>query len=264
VVEGSPVISPGVGTQRFYVYEHWRPDTGLPFYVGKGRGNRADFFNKDRNKWHRRIVTKLKSLGLRHDVRKIFTGLDEEMAFTLEKSQISYWRTRGVELVNLTPGGDGSAGYKWTDEQRYNYREARRTPELRARMSLQAKEAMARPEVKAKHRAAVKAALAKPEAKKNMKAAQDRLREKRRISPRVRPQKSEEEKAKYRAECRARMARPDVMAKHSAKLKAAWARNREARLAAMARPEIRAKLSATIKSAWDRRRGIAAFSDGEK
>lgn len=26
---------------NFYVYEHWRPDTDMPFYVGKGTGGRA-------------------------------------------------------------------------------------------------------------------------------------------------------------------------------------------------------------------------------
>lgn len=258
------MISPGTGSQRFYVYEHWRPDTGLPFYVGKGRGNRADFFNKKRNKWHRRIVAKLKSLGMRHEVRKIFTGLDEEMAFTLEKSQISYWRTRGIELVNLTPGGDGSGGYKWTDEQRARLRESFSDPGYRAQMSVAVKEAMARPEVKAKHSAAVKAAMATPEAKKNMKAAQALLREARRISPRALPKKSEAELVKYCAIRKEAMASPEVRKKHSAALKAAWARTRDARLAAMALPEFRAKLSAAIQASWDRRRGIVAPLDGEK
>lgn len=26
---------------NFYVYEHWRPDTGVCFYVGKGKEKRA-------------------------------------------------------------------------------------------------------------------------------------------------------------------------------------------------------------------------------
>jgi hypothetical protein len=33
--------------KAFYVYEHWRPDVDLPFYVGKGKGGRA--WENDRN-----------------------------------------------------------------------------------------------------------------------------------------------------------------------------------------------------------------------
>ena len=30
-----------MGPSDFYVYEHWRPDLNVPFYVGKGKNGRA-------------------------------------------------------------------------------------------------------------------------------------------------------------------------------------------------------------------------------
>ena len=47
-------------TNIFYVYEHVRPDTGVCFYVGKGKGKRA-WNMKDRNAHHRAIQSKLKA-----------------------------------------------------------------------------------------------------------------------------------------------------------------------------------------------------------
>jgi hypothetical protein len=35
------IASMAVAPKTFYVYEHWRSDTNLPFYVGKGKGSRA-------------------------------------------------------------------------------------------------------------------------------------------------------------------------------------------------------------------------------
>ena len=104
-------------TAIFYVYEHWRPDTGLPFYVGKGKGGRAALLGR-RGLHHANLVAKLARSGLGVEIRKVFTGLDEEMAFTLEKSQISYWQERGVSLLNRTKGGDGVSGFRFTPEQR--------------------------------------------------------------------------------------------------------------------------------------------------
>ena len=49
---------------KFYVYEHWRPDINMPFYVGKGSGNRAFRLKKNRNRHFRNIVSKLEKQGL--------------------------------------------------------------------------------------------------------------------------------------------------------------------------------------------------------
>ena len=103
---------------QYYVYEHWRPDINLPFYVGKGKKGRANNTQRGNNTYYTRVVNKLKRNNLTVEVRKIFTGLDEEMALALEKSQISYWRSHGVVLSNLTDGGDGISGYRFSDAQK--------------------------------------------------------------------------------------------------------------------------------------------------
>lgn len=92
--------------KRFYVYEHWRPDLDLPFYVGKGSGSRSDPC-RTRNKHHSNIKAKLKKLGMCVEVRMVAHDLLEEEALRLEIERIAFWRDRGVELSNKTSGGDG-------------------------------------------------------------------------------------------------------------------------------------------------------------
>lgn len=105
----------------FYVYEHWRPDTNVCFYVGKGTRKRA--FKIDRrchNLHHANILKRLAKLGLLIEVRCVATGLSEAEAFSLEVDRIAFWRSSGAELVNKTNGGEGSAGHiqpPYTPEQ---------------------------------------------------------------------------------------------------------------------------------------------------
>lgn len=91
----------------FYVYEHWRPDKDICFYVGKGTERRA-WTPFGRSKWHRHISEKLKSVGLEVDVRIIDDGLTDEASKALEIERIAFWKAAGVKLINLTDGGDGA------------------------------------------------------------------------------------------------------------------------------------------------------------
>lgn len=100
----------------FYVYEHWRPDTDVCFYVGKGRNRRAYKF--DRGGYHGHVLKKLARLGFAAEVRIVAGGLSEAEAFALERERIAFWRGSGVKLTNRTDGGDGTAGYKFTKAQR--------------------------------------------------------------------------------------------------------------------------------------------------
>lgn len=95
--------------KAFYVYEHWRPDLDLPFYVGKGSGNRSNPKIK-RNSHHENVVTKLSAMGMCVEIRMVAFGLSEDDALALEIERISFWRARGVELANKTAGGDGLKG----------------------------------------------------------------------------------------------------------------------------------------------------------
>jgi hypothetical protein len=89
----------------FYVYEHWRPDTGVCFYVGKGKNKRAWDMKSMRNRHHMAITSKLTSLGMCVDVRIVIDKIFEETAFNLEIDRIALY---GIEnLTNMTAGGDG-------------------------------------------------------------------------------------------------------------------------------------------------------------
>ena len=94
----------------YYVYLHIKEDTGQPFYVGKGHGNRC-IQQDHRNQYWKNIVNK-------HGFDVIFLekNLDESVAFELEK----YWIERigriinnTGPLVNITEGGCGSSGRTW-------------------------------------------------------------------------------------------------------------------------------------------------------
>lgn len=99
----------------YYVYEHWRLDKDECFYVGKGHGGRA-YSLKNRNKHHQAIVAKLNRIGSAFEVRMVATGLLEEDAFRLEMERINFWRESGVDLANLTKGGEGISGFRHSDE----------------------------------------------------------------------------------------------------------------------------------------------------
>ena len=89
----------------FYIYEHWRTDKNVCFYVGKGKGNRAWQMKTSRNRHHRSIINKLALNGYFVDVRIVEKDLFEEDALKLEKHFIAF---HGFDhLCNKTIGGDG-------------------------------------------------------------------------------------------------------------------------------------------------------------
>lgn len=102
---------------KFYVYEHVRPDTGQIFYVGKGFGKRA-WFLKERNRHHMHIIGKLARIGMVVEVRLIATGLKEQEAFELEIKRIAELRRNKISLVNLTDGGEGISGLKFSEKSK--------------------------------------------------------------------------------------------------------------------------------------------------
>ena len=92
----------------YKVYLHRRQDNGNVFYVGKGRRWRENSKN-NRNKHWRRIVDKYG-----YYVEIVELNLDNKTACDIEKSLISFF---GYDnLCNYTYGGEGSEGYKHTEE----------------------------------------------------------------------------------------------------------------------------------------------------
>ena len=113
-----------ISHNNFYVYEHIRLDNNTCFYVGKGKGKRSDIVS--RNEHHDRIS---KKYG--HAVVIIADNLTEEEAFNLERETIEDYvfnlgygidikgyknRENNEFLTNMTFGGEGSSGHKFSEE----------------------------------------------------------------------------------------------------------------------------------------------------
>jgi hypothetical protein len=106
--------------EKFYVYEHIRPDTKAVFYVGKGCGNRA-FTSFGRNKHWNNIVNKNQG----KEVCFLAKDLDEELAFLCEIEAIDKYRRLGIKLVNKTNGGEGVSGMFFSKEHKQKLSEAK-------------------------------------------------------------------------------------------------------------------------------------------
>lgn len=111
--------------REFYVYKHIRKDNNTCFYVGKGKANRIKV--PKRNKHFNRIRKKYGCY-----VVKIKENLTEKEAFALEREiiedyvfvfgygiNIDGYRDYDHEyLTNCTWGGEGTSGYKFSEESK--------------------------------------------------------------------------------------------------------------------------------------------------
>lgn len=135
----------------FYVYIHINPTTGKPFYIGKGKGNRA-YSPKGRNKFWHNVVAKHGK-----EVQIIKEGLSEQDAHKIETELIRLYgrRDNGTgELVNLTNGGEGVHGKIYTKIERKKHsvvmKKYYESDDARYKRSITAKRVNARKEVKEK------------------------------------------------------------------------------------------------------------------
>lgn len=129
----------------FYVYLHIERDTGLPFYVGKGKHYDSRVPRMERQD--------TRSIFWKHVAEKhgwysdIIAEFDtEQEAFECERSVIKFFgrRDKGTGiLVNLTDGGEGNAGTFFTEERRRKMSAGRKgipvSAEVRKKMSDAAK-----------------------------------------------------------------------------------------------------------------------------
>ncbi len=124
--------------QKFFVYVDFKEDDGKPFYVGKGNENRVK--DLDRNQLHTNIKNKH---GM---VRKILLEtLSEQEAFKKEIELIQELKTHidlGEGGANFTLGGEGSSGYKFSEEQKEALRKKWENPEFREMMSESVKKSL--------------------------------------------------------------------------------------------------------------------------
>ena len=106
---------------KYYIYLHIKLTNGEPFYVGRGCGQRAHTKN-GRTDWWNKVVNKHG-----YDIIKLEEGLSNSKANELEIYWIDRIGRRDLgkgTLVNHTEGGDGSSGYKHTDESKKKISEA--------------------------------------------------------------------------------------------------------------------------------------------
>lgn len=256
----------------FYVYEHWRPDKGECFYVGKGYARRANVMY-GRNRHHLNIQAKLARLGMCVEVRMVAEALSEEDAFELEIERIAFWIADGAELTNLTAGGEGLANPP--EETRALMRAAKLggklTEEHKAKIGKASREALADPAVRAKLSCAVRESHARPEVKEKLsKFQRERPRSKeqyektsaaltgRKLSPEhiakmrvanTGRKQSASEIANRRAANTGKKRSPEFCAR----MKAAWTPERRA-----AQAKLTADKSAAMNARIDRARPVSA------
>lgn len=115
--------------REYFLYRHIRNDKNEPFYIGIGvkHANYASekvefkraFEKTNRNKYWKNIVQKTN-----YKVDILFESNDENVIKGKEKEFIELYKRRdccGGTLVNMTDGGDGSFGRKWSDEFRVSF-----------------------------------------------------------------------------------------------------------------------------------------------
>jgi len=101
----------------FCTYAHYTPQ-GTLFYIGKGSNERRPHYLKGRNNYWNKVVAK----HGKPKVEVLARWQTETEAFEHEKLLISCFRDLGFKLCNLTDGGDGTSGYKQTEEHRQKNR----------------------------------------------------------------------------------------------------------------------------------------------
>ena len=83
----------------------------MPFYIGKGSYDRIKTTN-GRSKWWKATVEKY---GIDRDILAFFEKEDDAMEH--ERVMIQYYRWLGYKLCNMSDGGEGTSGCKFSEEQ---------------------------------------------------------------------------------------------------------------------------------------------------
>jgi len=113
--------------EDFYVYTYSYPDGGLPFYVGKGCGERDTKHLRsarcasESKSFNIRTILKLLRNNQEPVITRIVENVDEELALFIEEEFITKYGRRDLGtgvLTNLTNGGDGVSGFVRSEESK--------------------------------------------------------------------------------------------------------------------------------------------------
>ena len=136
----------------YYIYAYIDPRNNLPFYIGKGKGNRKfdhlkedDSNTENRNKLN--IISDLKAIGMAPTIVELETDIDNELlAYNREDFYILKYGRKGIDLngilANKTIGGKSPPKPVWTEEKKKSHSEFNKeywTPERRKAHGLRTK-----------------------------------------------------------------------------------------------------------------------------
>ena len=137
---------------NYYVYMYLRED-GTPYYVGKGKGNRA--YEKHGPTFQ---------VPPRERINIVLQNLTEKQAFSNEIDFIAWYGRLDINtgiLENRTHGGEGSSGFRHTDEWKIRLKTEsifvtnnpgkNKSKETKEKIRQRTKEAMAQPDVREKY-----------------------------------------------------------------------------------------------------------------
>lgn len=105
--------------KKFYVYVYSHPDTGVPFYIGKGSANRyKKHLTNARNPHLKNKINKLKRQGKNPLVDIVLRTDSEDLAYEIEEGLINHYKRScdGGTLCNQDLGTRGSKVYNFDDK----------------------------------------------------------------------------------------------------------------------------------------------------
>lgn len=109
-------------TEGCSIYQHRRIDNGQIFYVGKASNLYRKSNKQNRNKYWHEIVNAAGGFI----AEEVITNVDEDLSLLAEQEYIDKLKKIGIQLCNLTTGGQGRSGWNPSKETRQKWSEQRK------------------------------------------------------------------------------------------------------------------------------------------